>query len=166
MVSAPQLIIYDGSYMPVPLVDIVSSTPQHISALKANLRDEDANEIVRLGATVQHALWQSYRNSLIRKTALINGVVAACWGIHGTFMGKTGVPWLITTPEVRKISPLKFTRIYQQEVIEMLKMFPCLENWVDSEYTNAIRLLEIIGFTIEDPQKIGNGMFRKFWIRG
>ncbi len=164
MISIPRLIMDDGHNIAIPSVSIVPATSSHISALKLNLRPEDAEEIVRFGVTIQKAVWYSYKHSLIRKTALINGIVAACWGCSGVFMGQVGIPWLMTTPEVKKVSPLRFARIYQQEVMEMLKIFPRLENSVDSEYDSAIRLLEIIGFTIENPQKIPNGMCRKFWI--
>lgn len=147
-----------------PIVRIITTNPSHIAALKLNLRSEDATELLRLGVTIQHALWQSYRQSLIRKTALIDNTVAACWGVCGTVMGRVGVPWLLTSPAIHNISPLRFAREYQREVMAMLKIFPRLENYVDSEYAGAIRLLEIIGFTIEGPQKIGNGMYCKFWV--
>lgn len=164
--ASPQLIIYNELDMQTPEVSIVEAQGPHTLALKDNLRPQDADEIVRFGVTVQHALWYSYKNSLIRKTALIDGEVAAMWGCHGVFMGKTGVPWLLTAPEVKKISALKFTRIYQQEVMKMLKLFPRLENYVDAEYASAIRLLEIIGFTVEEPKVMGfaTGVYRKFWI--
>ncbi len=164
MKQRPKLIMDEEHVVSRPVVSIVPTIPAHINALKANLRPEDAAEILRFGVTIQKALWYSYKHSLIRKSALIDGEVVACWGIHGTFMGNTGQPWLMTTPGVKKVSPLKFARIYQQEVMEMLKLFPRLVNYVDSEYASAIRLLEIIGFTVEEPQKMGTegGLYRKF----
>lgn len=162
--ASPRLILNSECSMVVPVISIIDSHGPHTVALKDNLRPEDVNEIIRFGVTVKHALWYSYKNSLIRKTALIDGKVAAMWGCTGTFLGKVGIPWLLTAPEVRNISPLKFTRIYQQEVVKMLRMFQRLENYVDAEYASAVRLLEIIGFTVEEPQKIGLGFYRKFWI--
>lgn len=147
-----------------PVISILATIPDHIGELKSNLRAEDAEEILRFGLTIQKALWQSYRQSLVCKTAFIDGEIAAVWGIGGRFLGTTGIPWLMTTSIVKKISPLRFTRLYQEEVIKMLKIFKRLESYVDSEYSSAIRLLDIVGFTIEDPQKIGNGMYSKFWI--
>ncbi len=162
MKGIPRLIMDDGHKSAAAIVTIVPTEPWHIGELKKNLRPEDAQEILRFGVSVQHALWYSYKHSLIRKTALIDGVVAAVWGVHGTFLGKTGVVWLLTSPDVKKISPLKFARIYQQEVLEMLTKFQKLENYVDSAYDSATRLLEIIGFELEEPEKIGTGMFRRF----
>lgn len=152
------LVMKNDSYIVIsPTVAIVPTVPWHINALKENLRAEDAAEILSFGVTVQKALWYSYKYSLVRKTALIDGEVAACWGCGGVFMGSTGQPWLITTPEVRKVSPLKFCRIYQQEVLVMLKLFPRLEHYVDLEYSSAVRLLKNTGFTVHDDGRFEIG---------
>ena len=67
----------------------------------------------------------------------------------GTPFSEVGMPWLITTDEVYKINPLRFVKIYQAEVFRMLRIFDYLENYVDANYEAAIRLLSIVGFTIE-----------------
>lgn len=164
MASIPKLIMDEDHNISIPTVNIVPSTGSHIAALKLNLRPKDSVEVIGFGVSIQHALWYSYRHSLTRKTALIDRIVSACWGVHGTFLGSVGYPWLLTSPEVERISPLKFVRIYQEEVLQMLKLFKRLENYVHEDYSSAIRLLEIIGFTVEDPQKMGNAMYRKFWM--
>lgn len=154
----------DDNIRTIPIINIVPSESCDVSNLRNNLRIEDANEILRFGVSIQYALWKSYRRAIIRKTAFIDGQIAAMWGCDGTFLGNKGRVWLMTTPEVKKISPLKFSRIYQEEVKNMLKTFKRLENYVDAQYDSAIRLLDIIGFNIEEPQRIGCGMYRKFWI--
>ncbi|MFA7278768.1 MAG: phage protein Gp13 family protein [Sterolibacterium sp.] len=150
------------------ILAIVEALPIHVGELKESLRTQDADEILRFGVTIDQALWSSYRRSVMRKTALINGKVAAIWGVGGPFLGNIGQPWLITSNEVHKVSPLKFARIYQQEVDNMLKLFPKLVNWVDNDYTAAIRVLDIVGFTIEEPEPMGkyNAQYRKFSIEG
>ena len=135
-----------------------------VNALRANLREEDLAECLGFGVSIQKALWISYKGSLVRKTAYVDGELAACWGVGGVFLGRVGNPWLLTTPAAKNISPLRFARIYQMEVMAMLKMFSRLENFVDARYDAAIRLLEIIGFTVEEPEKLGNGVYRRFWI--
>jgi len=162
MKGIPRLIMDSGQANLVPVITIINAEPKHIAQIKKNLRSEDAREVLRLGVSVQHALWYSYKHSIIRKAALIDGEVAALWGCMGVAMGNNALPWLLTAPCVKKISPLRFARIYQEEVISMLKIFKTLENYVDEEYSSAIRLLEIIGFILDEPQKIGVGMFRKF----
>lgn len=149
-----------------PEVTIIDSLPEHVAVLKSNLRAEDANEILRFGVSIQHALWRGYRQSVYRKTALIDGVPVAMWGCCGIMLGNKSQVWLLTTVDVHKISPLRFVRIYQDEVYKMLKLFPMLENYALAEYDAAIRLLDICGFSMDKPEPMGThgAMHRKFWI--
>ncbi len=150
----------------VPKIEIVPTEPWHIGELRGSLQAADAAEILRFGISIKEAAWGTYRKSVIRKTALIDGKVAACWGASGTLLGNNGVPWLLTSVEVTRISPLKFVTIYQQEVYAMLKRFHRLENYVDARHEAAIRVLDIIGFTVEEPVSYGffHEQYRKFWI--
>lgn len=149
-----------------PEVHIVASVPEHVAMLKNNLREEDRQEILRFGITIERAVWRSYRRSYQARTAFVDGEIAAMWGCNGNFLG-TGRPWLLTTAAVKNISPLTFIRIYQQEVEDMLGVFPVLANYVDASYNSAIRALEIIGFDIGEPEPIGfkNELYRKFEMR-
>ncbi len=44
----------------------------------------------------------------------------------------------------------------------MLNIFDTLINYVHADYHEAIRLLSIVGFEIGDPERLGDGMFRRF----
>lgn len=147
-----------------PEVIIVDANSAHIRELRETIRDQDKHEIESYGFSCARGLWRSFRGGLMNKTALIDGRVAAIWGVGGTFMGETGQPWLMTSDEVRKISPLKFARLYKKEVDKMLELFPRLENYVSESYHESIRMLSIVGFTIGEPERVGNGMFRKFTL--
>lgn len=127
------------------------------------MREADKREITSYGFTHARGLWRSYKHGLMNRTMLIDGKVACCWGVGGVYMGEVGTPWLLTSYEVEKISPLKFARTYQREVHKMLKLFPKLVNYCAADYDEAIRLLQICGFTIGEPEKMGNGLFRRFW---
>src|ERR1700744_4429664 len=109
-----------------PSIEIRPSTPQDVALMKNHLRPADAREVLCLGVTPQKALWLSYKRSTLRKTAFVGGEIAAMGGLHATTMGETGVPWLLTTEAVRKITPLRFVHIYQTEVLRMLEIFPRL----------------------------------------
>lgn len=146
-----------------PEIVIVPATAEHIRDLMENLRDADRKEIESFGMSANKGLWRSFKNGLMNKAAFIDGKLAAVWGVGGVYMGAKGQPWLMTTPEVKKISPLRFARIYQREALDMLQMFEMLENYVAQEYNEAIRLLMICGFNVEEPEKIGQGMYRRFW---
>ena len=145
-------------------VKIIASTPTHVRELAANLRPRDLQEVAMYGFPTNKALWRSYKSSIMRMTALIGGRVAAMWGVCGIPMDEVGQPWLMTTGVSEEISPLRFARIYQNEVIKMLGLFPHLENYCDAGYDKALRLLDIVGFDIHPPEPRGslNGLFCKF----
>lgn len=155
--------------IPMVSIEILSTTPSHVLELRDTLREEDASEICKFGLPIRRALYRSFRNSIFSRTALVDGKVAACWGLSGVVLGDVGNPWLLTGTECNRVSPLVFARIYKQEIQEMLTHFDVLENWVDSAYTKSVRLLQLIGFTLDDPMPIkglkSQALFRKFWMR-
>lgn len=144
-------------------IETVQATPNLVRKLRDNLREGDIKEIERYGLTVQKAVWDSYRTSMVRKIALADGEVACMWGVSGNCMGMIGIPWLLTASIVEK-HPLAFVLYYREEVKNMLKLFPVLENIVDADYSQAIKLMELVGFTVSEPQAMGKHgkMFRKF----
>ena len=146
----------------IPDVKIVPTLPCHVLEIRDNLQDGDNREICGFGITIAKGVWRTYKNSVMCRTALIDGEPVAFWGVAGTSIGLTGIPFLLTSVNVRKISPVRFTRIYQIEAKEMLKIYSRLENYVLADYEEAVRLLDIVGFKIGEPQKIRNAMYRKF----
>lgn len=160
--NALQLVVDNETFKPSPEVIIVPTTAAHMRELKNTIREKDKAEIEHYGFSYTKGLWRSYKHGMNNQTALIDGHVAAVWGVGGCYISETGAPWLMTSKYVDLISPLKFTRIYQREVVQMLQMFSRLENYVDASYEEAIRLLSIIGFDIGEPQKMGSGIYRKF----
>lgn len=148
-------------------ITIVDTTAAHIRELGANMRKEDALEAERLGYVPHRILFRSYRNSLLCRTGFVGDDVASVWGVCGNPLGHVGIPWLITSEKVRStINPVDFALIYRQEMRGIAKMFPLLENWVDSTYNDSIRLLKLIGFNVDNPMPRGpyGAMFRRFWL--
>lgn len=147
-----------------PTIEIVDSTAEHVQKAGRNLREADAREATALGLEPHKILWRSYRTSILRRTVLVDGEVAAMFGVSGVLFGRTGQPWLVTTPTSERVSPLVFARIYKTEVAKMFAMFPNLENYVDSSYGVAIRLLKMNGFRVSAPETLGpnKALFCKF----
>lgn len=145
------------------MIEIVPSTPEHVIKLRKNLRESDAQEIRNFGGCIRKILWRTYNETLEPKTGLIDGDVAGMFGCCGTVIGEVGQPWMLATPLADKY-PLQFALLYRQEVRKMLEIYPTLENIVDASYTKAIKLLEIIGFQVYDPEPVGpnKALFRKF----
>lgn len=144
------------------MIDILPTTQEHIFELRDNLRDEDKKEIARFGVSDHEALWASWQDSIICKTAIVEGKVAGIWGISGCLWEGVGRPWILTAPICDKY-PIHFALLYRQEMREMLRIFPVLENYVDAAYHKSLKLLEIMGFTLYNPERYGpnGGMFCK-----
>lgn len=135
-------------------VTIVPAVPSHVAAIVRALREADVREIRCLGVPVRRGVWLSYRLALLRRTALVDGEVAAMWGVGGTPLSRVGRPWMLTTPAVER-AVFTFVRKYRSEVQEMLGLFPALENYVDASYEGAIRLLRLGGFTVHEATPMG-----------
>jgi hypothetical protein len=149
-----------------PSYIIVDSEPRHAALLARALRDNDRAEIEAAGVTGKKAVWRSYKNSLLCKTAFVDGEIAAMWGLGGTILATKGSPWLLTTRAIEKV-PMDFAREARKAVREMLEIKPVLQNYVLASYHKAVRLLQIIGFTMSEPFPFGPKRieFRRFEMR-
>lgn len=144
------------------MIEICPTTNKHLLELRDNLREDDRKEIACFGISNHDALWASWQNSIVCKTAIVEGQVAGIWGIAGCLWEGIGRPWILTAPICEKY-PIPFALLYRQEMKEMLKIFPILENYVDAAYHKSLKLLEIMGFTLYNAERYGpnGGMFRK-----
>lgn len=145
-----------------PKIEIVSTTWEHIHALEIDLRPGEIKEISIFDCTPAEALAHTFRESNYSRTALVDGRPAAIWGLKGEFFGDVATPFLLTGHESLRVSPIRFARIYLKELSEMKKAYSILENFVDSEYYEAVRLLKLAGFTVHKPFAYNDRMIRKF----
>jgi hypothetical protein len=134
-----------------------------VYALARNLRDGDRLEVASLGFTPIQGLRRTFYSALYRRTALIDGEIAAMWGLSGTAFGHTGHPWLMTAPLIERL-PVSFLREARREIGRMARTHRCLEGWVAAQYTMACRFLEALGFTLGAVEEIGprKAKFRRF----
>jgi hypothetical protein len=134
---------------------IESATPEHVYALAAKLRPEDCAEIIGSGNNPKRSLWRGFRNSVMCETAFVDGEVAAMWGLCVGFvpglslLGNVGRPWLLTSAAVEKV-PFAVVREAKRAVFGMLTVKPVLENYVLASYTRAVRLVRLVGFTVDE----------------
>lgn len=144
------------------MIEIVDSTAAHARELSTTLRPKDRAEAEALGLDPSRATFLSYRKAFYRKTALIDGRVAAMWGVYGVPLGLVGYPYLITGTAVETIHPIKFARVYLSEVETMSSLFPLLENLVDATYKESIKMLQLARFNITGPFDYNGSLFYKF----
>jgi hypothetical protein len=133
---------------------VIPATRSHILAMSTMLRAGDAAEIEAAGITPRRALWRSWRGSLVARAALVDGELAALWGVGGCPLGAVGQPWLLTAPPVER-AKVAFLREARREVAQMLVLFPRLAGYVDARYEGAIWLLGAVGFTVGPSQPFG-----------
>lgn len=154
-----------------PRIEIVPTTYGHLRTMEADMRPADRCEIAGLGVTVRKALWQAYRRSPICKTAIVDGAVAAVWGVcvglrgGAGLLGNAGVPWLHTTAAVEKM-PVSFIKIAKTELAAIVALYPRLESYVAAEYVGAVGLLKLLGFAVDEALPVGaNGaLYRRFHL--
>lgn len=144
-----------------PTITIVDTAPYHLREMAQTMQADSANTAKKMGLTPLKALWSSYRQSLICKSAFIDGKLAAIWGISGSMFGEIGKPWLVLTPETQQ-HPMRVAFRYKKEINKMLNMFPILEEWVPETNEKSIKMLELMGFKVsKNTVKIGDEVFRK-----
>lgn len=147
-------------------IEIRPSVFRDTIGLFNDLRQEDLTELINQGLDPKKTIINCYRKSLIKKTLLIDSQVSAMWGIKGTILGNTGNPFLLTANSVTQLSPIVLAKIYKQEVKEMSRLFPILENYVDCSYKGAVRLLKLTGFKFGEPFTLenSNAQFQRFYM--
>lgn len=147
--------------------NIVASTPEHIAPIAENMREADRREVWASHRHTPHqALARSLDNSQLAWTCLVDGVPAFMWGVArvGSILSDTGAPWLLGTPDIRKVQR-DFLRECPGYVVRMQEMFPRLENYVHADNAASIRWLRWCGFTAERdvPVMINDEIFYRFW---
>lgn len=148
------------------IVEILPATMAHVQELGLHMNVEDREEAEAMGLKAHRALWRSWKSSTLRTAALVDGEVAAIWGVIGSFIGMTGLAWFVTGPKAREVSPLYFAQLYRREVRKMLEIFPRLENrTVDSTYNGAVKMLQIAGFKPGEAYPVGpeGRLYRLFY---
>jgi len=127
-------------------------------ALAATMRRSDAMECLDLGMTPKQAIRECYRGGVLRKTYFVDGEIAAMSGLNGNLLSDVGHPYLLTAAPIERV-PVWFMKTYRAAVAEMLAMRPILVLQVAESYTKSIRMLELAGFSIGEPKRIGRGSF-------
>jgi len=141
---------------------IVPAEIGHVYALAATLRPRDAKEIADVGVSAKKALYRAFRNSVMCKTAFLGDDIAAMWGLCVGLrpgvspLSDLGVPWLHTSAAVERL-PVSFVKAAKAELALMRANRRRLESFVAADYPQAVRLLRVLGFTVEQPVPIGVG---------
>ncbi len=134
--------------------EIRAATLADIRALANAARPMDRAEVEGWGLCWRHTLQFLYRDSTIKRVALVDGEVAAIWGVQGPIVGDDGSPWLFTTPAVER-ARLAFFRETKREIEAMLVTHRRLRAYTLASYERSIRFFHALGFSFGDPEPVG-----------
>jgi len=108
-------------------------------------------------------LRRSYYAASYRRTGLIDGTIAAMWGLCGVALGHTAHAYLMTAPIIETL-PMAFAREARREIRAMLDTHDRIEGEVAVEYVAAQRFLHILGFEFGTTFAGAAGKFRPFHL--
>lgn len=154
---APDVIKFLGIFMAY----VRSSTRADIYVLSPLIKQSDINEV--LAATGKDMFSSLYEGFLI--STYCRTIVSDChdpigmFGVAPSYLNpQTGMVWLLSSDQLFSIrkSFLKQCRLY---IDQMLKIYPCLINYVDCRNTQTLRWLRWCGFKI-------NRYYQNFGLKG
>lgn len=137
---------------------IVETTVEHVQELAGNMRKADLEEIWASGHYLPYdGLWASIRLTDKTWTGLADNAVLCIFGVgKQTLLSPYGAPWLLSSTLVddhimgwARGSKAAFKRMIEESHVLHLK------NHVDARYTEAVRWLAWLGFTIHPPEPFG-----------
>ncbi len=109
-----------GYAISVPRVVVRKAELRDVYTLARGLRESDRAEQIALGKDPKRILRFSFRHSLSApEVCVIDGEVAAMWGLGGDILSDEGQPWLMTGPAVERI-PVSFVKIAQDWIEQAL----------------------------------------------
>ena len=146
------------------IVLVRPATLSDVYALARSLREGDRAEQIAVGRDPRRALRLSFLRSLYAPEAcVVDGEVAAMWGLGGDFLSEEGQPWLMTGTAVERI-PVAFVKIATGWIEQALAVKPSLVNSVIASYPQALALLTRLGFRLDEPQPAGHARFCRFHV--
>lgn len=146
---------------------VTGATAADIDELVANLRAQDRAECLAAGVTdIREAIADGVANSLLCWTGKVDGRVACILGVRPvTFLGETGIPWMLGTPLVAANARV-FIKNSRPYIAQMLRAYPHLMNYVHAPNHQAIAWLKRMGFAIGPLVQANTGeMFHPFEMR-
>lgn len=145
--------------MSIERVRVVEAMPEHIPIMATKLRETDLAALKAAGISAVQALELCYQRSVMRKTAFLDGEVAAMWGCRGVMLGGTGDAWLFASEGISRVPRLAL-RMAHREMAAFRSVFGRMTGYVFASDPRACRFIEKLGGTIQP----GDGPFRTYEV--
>lgn len=150
------------------MITFREAVPDDAALMAPLLRAPDRMEAERMGGAVEPQIRDGIERSRLAVLFLADDAPLCLMGIVEPYVLRpdVGSPWLLGTPALdrHKKAFLRDTRRWLDEIREPYSL---LFNYVDAEYTGAIRWLRWLGFAVHAPVRIGvqHKLFCRFEMR-
>lgn len=139
------------------VVEIRRAVMADIPLVSEALRDAERKAVAETGRSVEEVVRYCFANSSRRRTALVDGEIAAMWGCGGPLLGTYGEPWLFATKAIER-APMTAVKVARRELDAMGRMFPVLSGILYRADARACRFAERMGLRI--TQDYGDAFVR------
>lgn len=135
---------------------MVPAKREDIDVIAANARQSDIDELYATGrVTPREAMEWGFDHSVRCWTGYLGEEPVCMFGVAPTYWSHvTGAAWMVGTTRIDR-HPKAFLKGSRAAMVEMLSLYPLLVNFVDCRHTKAIKWLEKLGATFQDPQPYG-----------
>lgn len=135
---------------------VLPAKASHITQLLPHVRAADRAELwAGWRHTPEYALSNGVRNSSHAWTGFINFEPVCMFGVMPvSLLSGSGTPWLIGT-DALVAHQVTFLRRCRSQLARMQRCYEHLSNYVAAENTAAVRWLEWLGFTLQEPAPLG-----------
>jgi hypothetical protein len=129
---------------------------EHAGWLAENLREEDRQEVARSHAVapvqlIEHCVHSSSECFTIFDGPHLLGMTGVC---PYSVLSSAASPWLLST-EYAAQHPRTLVKFTKPMIEHWLQTYTYLFNFIDAEYTAALRWAKWAGFTIDSPKPYG-----------
>jgi hypothetical protein len=152
-------------------VKFYPSTIEHVNQLAENIRLEDLEEIYLLsGRDARTVIKKSFIASRDAMSAFDDNdhTLLAMFGVKPySLSSDVASPWFLTTEHRRNRYSKELLRGSRAAIGYWKNEYSMLENYVDARYTQAVRWVKWLGFTVEDAKPMGpfDYLFHRIEIR-
>lgn len=132
-----------------PTFDTVPARRWMCGRVARALRAEHQTASARVGVDVHRGLTDIFGKSYYRKALLVDGQVAALWGVAGSPLSPMGFAWMAITDKLTAY-PVTVARLARAELAEMAKPHVELQTTIIDGDEAAKRLMVFLGWHVTD----------------
>lgn len=142
-------------------VEIVDAKIRHCGQIARYLRVDHAAMLMRRDVPIHRELRRHFDASYYRRSAFVDGHLAAVWGCEGALISSSGFLWLALSQYALKF-PTAALRYAKREIDHLAKTKTELGTTLLPEDEAAQRLAVFLGFESRDGFGGGRARSRKF----